>query len=169
MQPTKASPTKLLTEEQHGRDTLPYAAALDNDSLAKMIIYMYKETSKRQRRPCWDEWEHRNTKAKQKHGKYNRGLIKHTMARETRGIASAPRPARSQQPVISFYRWLHHWSCGDYTVVYAPIVTLQMRASRLPAVYLIMQSVQDAHLLHQPASSMFQQLTAHGWQFTSRT
>lgn len=66
---------------------------------------------------------------------------------------------------------------ADYIIEVGEITPLFMLPSRhykceackLPAVYLIMQSVQDAHLLHQPASYMFQQLTAHGWQFTSGT
>lgn len=31
---------------------------------------------------------------------------------ETSRVASAPRPAHSEQTIISLYRWLHHWSWG---------------------------------------------------------
>lgn len=66
---------------------------------------------------------------------------------------------------------------ADYIIEVGEITPLFMLPSRrckwetynLPAVYLIMQSVQDAHHLRQPASDMFQQLTAHCWRLTSDT
>lgn len=49
---------------------------------------------------------------------------------KTSRIASGPQPAHSEQTTVSFYRWLHHWSEGDYTVVYAPVAAIQMRGLR---------------------------------------